>query len=193
MFWLKVFGCGAVEVPGKDSKDHYHAVTNPTKFDGLLPLLWRKDGNSIYQVPLRSTSLAHVIPRSAIVGRRPIHGLDIEPVRLYLAALEDANLPTASIKWLNPEYAEIRAEVAKEQVVSVQITYDPGWQATERGILQTLRSDQLGFLLIEPSCTGDCVIQLRYTGGWEQKICATTSMVMTCVLMAMLFLRSSSR
>ncbi len=96
VLWLKAFGCGAVTVARPGSQDPYEAIQNPAKFDGLLPEVWREGADSIYQVPLRSTSLAHVVPASAIVSRQPIHGLDIEQVRRYVASLEDLALPEAA-------------------------------------------------------------------------------------------------
>src|SRR5665811_574626 len=77
IFWLKAFGAHAISVPGPESSDYFKPFVHPHKFDGVLPLLWRDRGDSIYEVPSRTLSLAHVIPASAIVTRTPIHGLDI--------------------------------------------------------------------------------------------------------------------
>jgi len=187
VFWLKAFGCSAVMVPQAGSSDSYHAILNPKKFDGLLPLVWRERDDSIYQVPLRSTTLAHVIPVSAIVNHRPIHGLDIEPARPYVAALDDPSLPVPSLRWENPEDARIFAKIAPEQAVSVQITYDPGWRASVAGHSQRVRSDQLGMIIIEPNCLGDCAIDLEYTGGMERRICFALASVVGLLLLGMLF------
>ncbi len=104
--------------------------SNPSKFDGLLPLIWREGGESVYQVPLRTPSLAHVIPSSAVVSRRPIHGLDVADVQTYVAALEDPGNPPASVQWLTPEHARILASVDEGQVISMQMSYDRDWIAT---------------------------------------------------------------
>lgn len=185
ILWLKAFGCGAIVVPGRESKDHYHAIANPDKFDGLLPLVWREGGDSIYQVPLRSTSLAHVLPRSAIVTRQPANGLDVDQVRRYVDALQPA-----SIAWENPDHARIAARMDSSKVLSVQITYDPGWQA-HVGKRQVATSyDQLGFIVVDPGCVGDCSVDLEFTGGVERTIAQAVSVLVVLLLGAMLFWRT---
>jgi hypothetical protein len=187
VFWLKAFGVGAVTVPGPGSQDHYQPIAHPKKFDGLLPLIWREGDDSVYQVPLRSTSLAHVIPADAIVRRQPIHGLDIDPVRAYVAALDDASLPPASVTWDNPERGRIAATVAPGQVVSLQINYDPGWQASVDGRPLRVLRDQIGLTVIEPGRSGKCVIDLEFSGGTERRICFAVSLVAVVALLGMLF------
>lgn len=175
VFWLKAFGCSAITVPGRSSTDHYHAIRNPEKFDGLLPLVWREGAESIYQVPLRSASLAHVIPATAVVSRQPVHGLDLAPARAYVAALEDPALPAVGIAWDNPDRGHIFARVEPSQVVSLQITYDSGWHATSNGQPVPVRPDKLDLMILEPRCHGDCTIDLEFTGGVEHKICLPVS------------------
>jgi hypothetical protein len=186
VFWLKAYGCGAIVVAGPASHDHYHAIRNPKKFDGLLPLIWRSGDDYIYQVPLGSTSLAHVIPASAVVIRQPIHGLDLDPVRPYVAALDDPALPLAKLTWQNPDHGRISANLSPAQVISVQVTYDPGWRATVAGRRVPVRSDQLGMIVMEPNCTGSCDVDLEFTGGPERTACQTVSVLAAIGLAGML-------
>jgi hypothetical protein len=186
IFWLKVYGCGAITVPGPGSRDPYHPIRNFRKFDGLLPLVWREDGDSIYKVPLRSTSLAHVIPISAVVTRRPYHGLDIDPVRGYVAALDEPNLPAATLAWANPDRGRISARIAAGQAISVQMTYDRGWRASSHGRRLRIVPDRLGMMVIEPDGTGDCVIDLEFSGGPERAGCFGVSLFTSAALLAML-------
>ncbi len=189
MLWLKAFGTAAIAVPGPASLDQYHAVTHPKKFDGLLPLLWRENDDSIYQVPLRSTSLAHVIPASAIVRRRPLHGVDVDPVRPYVAALDDASLPTASLVWASPERGQIFTTVGAGQEVSLQVNYDPGWQAHMDGRPLRVTPDQIGLTVIEPDRSGKCIIDIEFSGGTERRICSAISLATIAGLLAMFFWR----
>jgi len=171
ILWLKAFGCGAITVPAAaGAPDYLHPFNNPGKFEGLLPRVWREDGTSIYRVPLRSASLAHVVPSESIVASRPIHGLDVGPLTRYVEALEDPAMPAASLVWKNPDQGRISAKVAAGQAVTVQITYDPGWRAAVAGRPVRLRSDGLGMMAIEPGCTGDCTIDLWFDGGAERRI-----------------------
>ena len=188
ILWLKVFGCGAIVVPGAASKDYYHSIANPGKFEGRLPLLWRDAGDSIYRVPLPSTSLAHVIPKSAVVSRRPIHGLDVDPLLPYVAALEDPAAPVANISWNDPDHGRIVAKIGPSDVLSVQMIYDPGWQARVRGKLAVLKADQLGFIEIDPPCSGECSIDLVFDGGPERKIVLVVSLLAVAALLAMMFI-----
>jgi hypothetical protein len=168
VFWLKAFGLRAIAVTGLDSTEYYKPFADPRKFEGVLPVLWREGDDVIYAVPARSASLAHVIPAEAVPARRPIHGLDIDPVEAYVAALDDPRYPPAGFRWKNMNEAEVEATVAAGQVVSVQITYERGWEAWVEGQRRPVRGDAIGQMVIDPDCTGPCGISLRYTGGNER-------------------------
>lgn len=186
VFWLKAFGCAAITVPGPASRDYYHPFLRPGKFDGLLPLLWREGADSIYRVPLRSASLAHVIPRTAIVARPPVHGLDLDPARAYVDALDDPHLPPASLEWENPEHGRIAADLAAGQAVAVQITFDPGWQASANGRPLSVRKDGLGLMVIDPGRTGHAAIDLRFEGGAERHICSAIGAATAIALLVLM-------
>jgi hypothetical protein len=191
VFWLKAFGVGAVTVPGPRSSDHYHPIAHPAKFEGLMPLLWREGDDSIYHVPLRSTSLAHVIPASAIVRRQPLHGVDIDPMRAYVAALDDASLAPATLTWANPERGRISTTLAPGQVVSLQINYDPGWHASVDGRPLPVRRDEIGLTIIEPDRAGKCVIDVEFNGGAERRFCFAVSLTTLILLAGMVFWRQN--
>jgi len=165
IFWLKAFGAHAISVSGPKSTEYFRAFVHPRKFDGVLPLLWRDGDDAIYEVPSRSPSLAHVIPSSAVVARRPIHGLDIAPAAAYVAALDDPRYPVAAMDWTGLSKATIRATVHPGEVVAVQETYDRGWEAWANGKRLPIRQDALGLIVIDPDSSGPCEISLRYTGG----------------------------
>ena len=132
LLWLQAFGNQAIYVPGEKSRENYHPIAHPHKFDGLLPVLWHDEDDTIFAVPERSRSLAHVIPKEAVVAREPIHGLDVDPVRPYVAGLEDPALPLAEMRWEGPSRAVIDAPMKPDQVMSVQVTWAPGWRASHR-------------------------------------------------------------
>jgi len=176
IFWLKAFGAHLISVPGPGSTDFYKPFAHPRKFDGVLPLLWRDGDDSIYEVPSRSSSLAHVIPASAVVTRTPIHGLDIAPVEPYVAALEDPRFPLATFQWRGLSEAVIHASLAPGQVIAVQITYERGWRAYVNGKPQSVRGDAIGQMVVAPDCIGPCEISLRYAGGGERTVTRTLSL-----------------
>jgi hypothetical protein len=165
LIWLKAYGAHSIHVPGPGSTEHFKPYAHPHKFDGVLPVVWHEGDDAIYDVPVRSRSLAHVIPASEVVARPPAHGLDVALAERYVAALEDPRYPLATFDWKNMSAAAIHTTLAPGQVVSVQETYERGWEAWANGRRQTVRGDGLGLIVIEPDCTGPCDITLRYTGG----------------------------
>jgi lipoprotein signal peptidase len=167
--WLKAFGVHAINVSGPKGREIYKAVANSKKFEGLLPVLWREGDDTIYEVPQRTASLAHVIPADAMITRTPRHGVDVELIRPFVAALEDASLPPADIRWDNFSSGHIEATLRPGQVVSVQITYHPGWHAKVGGVTQPVVRDGLGLMVVKPNCTGPCTIDLSFDGGPEYK------------------------
>jgi len=167
ILWLKAMGAHAITVSGPAGREFYKPFANPNKFDGQLPLLWKDGDDRIYGVPSRSSSIAHVIPRSALPARMPIHGLDVEPLRVYVDALEDPNNPLAEHQWQTLHSASIRTTVRAGDVISLQQTYAPGWRAFVAGKEQVVRADGIGFTFIEPTCIGECRIDLSYDGGRE--------------------------
>lgn len=96
VLWLRALGVGAIAVGGPDSREYYREYRNPSKFCGLLPELWSEGDDVIYGVPRRSASLAHVIRRRDLPARRPENGIDVDPVRTYVTALE-----TRRCRWQN--------------------------------------------------------------------------------------------
>lgn len=162
VLWLKALGARAITVPGPASSEIYKPFANPRKFEGYLPVLWREGDDTIYEVPSRSTSLAHVIPPDAAVQHQPIHGLDVAEMERYIKALEDNSYTEAPMTWPNWHTAQIRSTVQRGQLLSVQVTYHPGWRATANGQPVTITKDGLGMMLLHPSCDGSCEVQLVY-------------------------------
>jgi hypothetical protein len=193
IFWLKAYGNQAIAVPGPASREHYHPVVNPHKFDGLLPVLWHEEDDTIFRVPQRSTSMAHVIPRAAVVTRRPIHGLDLDPARAYVTALDDASLPLANLTWATPSRAAIQTSMNRGQVISVQETWMPGWRAEANGHQAMVHGDQLGLMVIEPDCDGACVVNLTFGVTAEVWICRVASLLVTLPGLGCLIARGLQR
>lgn len=172
--WLKAFGVGAVAVSAPHSAESWHPYADPSKFDGL-PELWSESGVTIYRVPLRSTSLVHVVPPGAIVRHPPKNPEDAAEAARFVAALDDPSLPPAGLSWLDRNHIRIRAAVQPGQAVSVQVGYHPGWHATVNGGATAIYKDGLGLMWLRPECRGDCEIQLTYRGGWELWLCRVIS------------------
>jgi hypothetical protein len=167
--WLKAFGIHAIGMGGPQSREYYKPWRKPDKFAGRYEELWREGGDVVYRVPQRTASLAHVMALERLAGRTPLNGIDVDPLRGYVAALDDPFYPPADFRWLNAHRAEISAQLAPGQVISVQITYDAGWRVSRGRAF----ADKIGLLAIDPECTGSCSVELLYDGGRERKIAGT--------------------
>jgi hypothetical protein len=165
--WMRVYGVDAAVVNGGQSRDIYRDWKDPGKFDGILPELWRNGDDVIYGVPRRSLSLAHVIePDVEIVEQ--LHGyVYVQQVEAYDIALEDSKLPPVEMRWMNPNEAVVRTPLLPHQLISVQVSWHPGWRAYIGDEERPVRQDALGQMVIEPRCDGECEIRLRWSGGAE--------------------------
>jgi hypothetical protein len=192
--WLKALGVHAVVVADSDSGEYYKPFVNPRKFEGLLPVLSRQEGDTIYAIPARSSSLAHVVPQEALVKHLPIHGLDVGETETYLKALDDESLPEAPLSWPNRHTAVIHTELQAGQVISVQVTYAPGWRAEANGAPVQVEKDGLGLIKLEPKCQGACDVTLIYDGGLERRLaCAASLMVMVGVIVGIVMMTQRRR
>ncbi len=180
--WLKALGAHAVAVPGPHSEEVYKPFVNPKKFEGVLPVLWREGDDTIYGVPARSDSLAHVMEPGDVVRDAPVNGLDTPELERYAAAMDSPEYPEAKWRWTSRHSALIDATIAPGQVVSVQETYDPGWRATAAGVPQEISKDGLGFLTVKPTCQGPCQIALTFDGGPERSLTTGLSVFSVLVL-----------
>jgi hypothetical protein len=185
LLWLKAFGNQAVYVPGEKSRENYHGVAHPHKFDGLLPVLWHEEDDTIFGVPQRTRSMAHVIPAGAVVARAPVNGLDVDPIRPYVAALDDAVLPLAEMQWVGTSRAVIRGSMKPGQLLSVQVNYAPGWRATVEGRRVPVRKDGIGLLVVEPGCDGPCEVHLEFGATREAWACRVLSGLVTLGVIAL--------
>jgi hypothetical protein len=166
ILWFKALGVQAVAVSGPGSTEVYKDFHNPQEFEGILQPLWRDGGDVLYSVGA-STSLAHVVPKSDLVARTPINGIDVDPLRPYVAALENSRNPAASLQWTSLHSALIRTNLPPDNVVSVQVSWTAGWHARINGRSVPVLKDALGFLYIVPDSAGPASISIYYDGGIE--------------------------
>ena len=172
VLWLRAFGVGAVAVGGPRSGEHYKPFVNPGKFAGLLPEIYHDGDDRIYAVPSRGGSLAHVVRPEELVSTPPVHGLDVAQIRRYVAALEEP----AAMTWTSRHSARIEADMRRDQVLSVQVNYHPGWRAIVNGVPRSVGSDKLGLIVVAPECEGRCTIDLIYDGGSEMQAARAASL-----------------
>jgi hypothetical protein len=181
--WLKALGVSFVVTDDAKSTEVYHDVRHPHKFDGVLPLRWRDDGDFIYEIPMPSGSLAHAVYPDELVQRFPVNGIDVAPLGQYVTALDDPSRPVLKTAWLGTSELRVTGPVAANQLVSIQVSYHPGWRATANGREVPVGHDALDFIAVSPGCSGPCDLRLVFTGGREYTI---TRIVSICAWISVL-------
>jgi len=170
VLWLKALGVQGVAVSMAGSTEVYKDYRDPQKFEGVLPVLWRDGGDVFYQVGKPHASLARVVPRSTLPPRTPESAADVEPIRAYVAALDDDQMPEAPFQWTTAHSARIVTNLAAGQVVSWQESYHKGWHASVNGRDVRIERDALGLMFIDAQMTGPVTVELNYDGGLEMRL-----------------------
>lgn len=174
LLWLRALGNDIAVVGGPHSQAPYRTFSHPERFDRFATKLWSDGDDAIYLIPRRSRSLAHVV--------RPG---DTTELTRYVSALEDASLPAASFSWLTNDSAAVTANVPPGDVLSLQITYHPGWHAVVNGSPRPVRKDSLGFMTIDPACAGPCSMALTYDGGTEAAVMHWAAVAALCLFVGL--------
>ena len=177
--WLKLYGAAAVAVsdPATGRDTYRDGWKDASKFQGVLPEVFRDGGDAIYGIPTTYYSLAHVIDKADVITRAPVNNFDTELVRNLAEALDNPALPHAEMTWDSPSRATIRGTLTSDQLLFVQISYHQGWHASAGGRELAIQRDGLGLMTIEPQCSGPCEVRLTYDGGIEMKAALWTSML----------------
>jgi hypothetical protein len=186
VLWLKSLGIQAVGVTGEGSTEVYKPVKDPKKYDGVLEVLWRDGGDVLYRVEKARRSLARVVPRGSLVARTPINAADVDPLRPYVAALEDASMPEARFEWTSAHSGRIVTEIRDGEAVSWQEAWHAGWHATAGGKEIPIARDALGLMTIYPPA-GRSTIDLLYDGGVEMRIAHWLSGITALILFGLVF------
>lgn len=158
--YLEAVGVQAIVVAGPQSTDEYKDISVPERFDAMLPALHRELGDTIYAVPQRSPSLAHVVRPGETIPATATPN----QVYDYSLLIEGSTRPAADFQWIGNGAARIRAELTREDLVTVQVPWFSGWKAWVGDRRIPISADGLGFQVLHPACGGACEITLRWTG-----------------------------
>jgi hypothetical protein len=173
--WLQAYGVQAIAVGGPGSRGEFKPFRHPEAFAKSFAEATRDGDDAVYWVPGRGTPFARVIGSRSLVRNRPVNGLDIAQLQAYVHALQDPNLAPVTFRWTSRHSAQIQAEVRRQEVISVPLTYHPGWHAFVNGASRRLYGDGLGLAVVDPECNGSCRVELTYDGGWEMRIARIAS------------------
>jgi hypothetical protein len=167
--WLRAYGVDYAAVGPMVTAQYSH----PERFDKIADKVWAYGPDFVYRIPRRSRSLAHVIPRGA------------DSLAQYVSATEDAANPEATFHWLNAHEARVTASVPTGDVLSVQVSYAPGWRATVNGLPRPVTRDALGLIRIDPGTTGPCSLHLTFGRSVESILTSLASMSVLLLFAAM--------
>jgi hypothetical protein len=165
--WMKAYAVHAVAIGGPQSREWYKDFKFPDRFRDRLPLAWSSGDDFIYRVPERVSGLARIVRKGDLVSHPPVNGIDVGEMRPFVAALDDSSLPVASWQWHDTNTATIRATLTPEEVIAVALNYHKGWQASVAGKKVPVRADGLGFVVIQPGCSGPCEVEMHWSPGIE--------------------------
>jgi len=163
--WLQILGVHYVATSGEISNEAYKDFVHPDKYRGMLREVWRDQDDAIFEVPLRTPSLAHPIDLTDVLMAR-----DEAHLEQYRTALMDGGKPNATLQWISTSDAVIQGSLTPNEVYSVQIPYHVGWKATRNGVPVRTTKDVLAFQVLHPDCDGPCEVQLHFDGGTERTI-----------------------
>jgi hypothetical protein len=183
ILWLKALGVQAVDVDGPNSAEFYKPIRNPGKFEGVLEPLGRAGGDTIYRVGASHAPLARIVPRDALVKRTPVNAIDVDPLRPYVAALDNPELPLAHCGWINAHDAKITADLQPDQVISMQVAWHKGWRATANGREIPVLHDAIGLMYLEPAVAGPATVEMIYDGGTEMGVAHWASAITAILLL----------
>jgi hypothetical protein len=113
--------------------------------------------------------------------------VDVGPLEPYVAALNDPQLPLVPMEWTSRSSAHIASQLQPDQVLSVQISYHPGWRALVNGSERPITSDALGMMVVHPHCSGDCAVELIYDGGREMRWARPAQILSLVVCVVLVF------
>jgi hypothetical protein len=190
--WLRALGVQAMVVSGIESTDEYKDIRVPQRFEGALPLLHRENGDAIYEVLPRGTSLAHVVLAGELVPVRVPPKFEYPDIRRYAQATMDGARAQASFEWIGGSRARVRTKLRAGDVISVQSAWFPGWKATVGGREIPVSADGMGFIMLQPGCQGECEVDLRWTGRGDYWVSAVVSLAALVLAVAMIWRRASS-
>ncbi len=161
--WLQAYGIDFAIAHEAKSQEIYHDVTQPRKFASIATQIYDDgEGNLIYQVPRKYSSLARVVDTAQLTKIPNLEGDgQQELVTAYAAVMEKGPDSPATLDWQGTDAFRIRARVAPGQSLVAMVTYDPAWHAYSNGQPVPTRIDALGqiHLLVPP---GDVDVQVIF-------------------------------
>lgn len=165
--WLNAFGATAVVVSSDESSEPYRDFADPEKFAADFPELWSNGNDTIYALPVQHDPLVRVVPREAVIDSLEDHYMSVDKIVEFMESVNNSD--DTELVWQTAEQIQVAANVPSGHVLSLAISYHPGWSAVLDGEPIAVSEDALGLILIEPTRSGPCKLELSYDGGREMQ------------------------
>ena len=193
ILWMQAFGVDAIVVNDETSQEFYHDFHFPQKFAGLLPVIWDEDwGDVIYRVPRRYPGLARVVNKSDVALINALTSKwTMEDLKFYIDVVEGGPPCPVTTAWEGTDTLRIHANLRDDEVILLQVSYDPAWRADAGDRPLMIRKDVLGQILIEAP-PGQQDIQVYFQLPPENLLGRTVSVFGGVILIAMLVKRRSA-
>jgi len=159
--WLRALDARFVVVPDATSDEHFHWFVQPETFSNF-PIAWTNHaGDTIYRVPAPEQQSAVVVDLAKLRQLPRMQSTsDLSFMESYVSWAQGVR--PAQIRWIRPDEAEIDAATGENEAVLVKVNYDRGWRSAGYAV----RTDPIGFLLIEPKSAGQRV-RLKFGAPWD--------------------------
>jgi hypothetical protein len=187
ILWMQCMGVDAVYVADKQSQEIFKDFQFPQKFVGLLPVLYDdKQGNVLYRVPRRYTSLARVVDTAKLNSTRPVRNNDdVEYLQAYADVLEKGPDAPTTLDWQGTDAMHVHAKLDAGQSLVVQESYDPAWHAWVGGKPVPMHKDSMGFMAVDAP-PGDDDISLAFVTPLENIVGRILTVATLLVVLAVL-------
>jgi hypothetical protein len=172
ILWLQALGVDVMYVPGPNSEDNYKKdIQHPERFAGVTPLLYDDgQGNALYRIPRRYPARARVVQAARLDARRPPRTTyDAEYLRAYVDVVENGPDSPVTLDRQGTDAMLLRAKLSPGQVILVQETYDPAWQAWSNGQRLPIHADAMGFMVIQAP-PGEHQVRLAFLMPAENRV-----------------------
>jgi len=171
ILWMQCMGVDAVYVADKQSQEIFKDFQYPQKFVGLLPVLYDdKQGNVLYRVPRRYTSLARVVDTAKLNATKPVRGNDdVEYLQAYADVMEKGPDAPTTLDWQGTDAMRVHSKLEAGQSLVVQESYDPAWHAWVGGKPVPMHKDSMGFMVVDAP-PGDEDISLAFVTPLENVV-----------------------
>jgi hypothetical protein len=156
--WLLTYGVDYVLVGGGETADWIRDWRDGAKFAGRLRQVWEEGDDRWYALDRANQSLAHAVPRSALVTATPAAFYGQSEIQRYARAAEQG----AIWEWRGPSCARIRAVLKPGEVVSTQVAWDWRWRGKAGGHDVEPKADGLGMMYFEVPRSGAVELDLVF-------------------------------